>query len=67
MGIHGEGEIIGVGDSGLDAGHCFFENAQGDTATGQTFGPNHRKIVGYRAYADGEATGQRGDGDDCCA
>ena len=29
MGIHGEGEIIGVGDSGLDEGHCFFEQAPG--------------------------------------
>jgi hypothetical protein len=62
MGIHGEGEIIGVGDSGLDAGHCFFEDAQGDTAQGQTYGPAHRKIVGYRAYADDGATGQRDHG-----
>jgi hypothetical protein len=25
-GIHGEDEIVGVGDSGLDVGHCFFED-----------------------------------------
>ena len=31
MGIHGEGEVIGVGDSGLDVGHCFFEDAPGYT------------------------------------
>ena len=57
MGLHGEGEIIGVGDSGLDVGHCFFEEATGGTAADQTYGPNHRKVVAYRAYADGGATG----------
>ena len=31
MGLHGEGEVIGVGDSGLDTGHCFFEEATGGT------------------------------------
>ena len=25
LGIHGEGEIVGVGGPGLDTGHCFFE------------------------------------------
>ena len=62
MGLHGEDEIIGVGDSGLDAGHCFFNNAEGATAGGQTYGPTHRKIVGYRAYADDAATGTRDHG-----
>ena len=57
MGLHGEGEIIGVGDSGLDTGHCFFEEATGGAAADQTYGPNHRKVVAYRAYADGVATG----------
>jgi len=58
MGIHGEGEIIGVGDSGLDTGHCFFEQAPGQTANDQTYSPNARKVVAYRPYADGGATGQ---------
>ena len=31
MGLHGEGEVIGVGDSGLDVGHCFFEDQPGRT------------------------------------
>jgi len=57
MGIHGEGEIIGVADSGLDTGHCFFEQAAGQTAGEQTYSQNSRKVVAYRAYADGGATG----------
>uniref|UniRef100_A0A7S0J3W4 WW domain-containing protein n=1 Tax=Calcidiscus leptoporus TaxID=127549 RepID=A0A7S0J3W4_9EUKA len=57
MGIHGEGEIIGVGDSGLDTGHCFFEQAAGQNAVDQQYGPDHRKVVSYRPFADGEATG----------
>jgi len=57
MGLHGEGEVIGVGDSGLDTGHCFFEEAAGQTAAQQTYSANHRKVVNYRAYADGGATG----------
>merc|ERR1719506_1410355 len=55
MGLHGENEIIGVGDSGLDTGHCFFEEAQGGTPGTQNYGPDHRKVVAYRAYADGGA------------
>ena len=58
----GEGEIIGVGDSGLDTGHCFFEESQGGTATNQNYSPDHRKVVAYRAYADGGATGTRDHG-----
>ena len=59
MGIHGEGEIVGVMSTGLDSGHCFFENAAGQTPSDQVYGPSHRKIVSYRAHADGGATGQR--------
>ena len=63
MGIHGEGEIVGVMSTGLDSGHCFFENAAGETPADQVYSPSfrrgHRKIVSYRAHADGGATGQR--------
>ena len=62
-GIHGEGEVVGIGDSGIDTGHCFFEQVQGDTMAAQNYGPEHRKIVAYRAYADGTpGTGQRDHG-----
>jgi len=62
MGLHGEGEVIGVGDSGLDTGHCFFEQARGQTAAQQNPSANHRKVVAYRPYADNEATGTRDHG-----
>ncbi len=38
MGITGEDQIVGVGDSGLDTDHCFFDDP------GEPFGPNHRKV-----------------------
>ena len=55
MGLHGEGEIVGVMSTGLDGGHCFFENAAGEIPVDQVYGPSHRKIVSYRAHADGGA------------
>ncbi|MDT7903776.1 MAG: S8 family serine peptidase [Candidatus Caldipriscus sp.] len=53
-GIHGEGEIVGVMDSGLDYYSCFFR----DTVV-VTPGPTHRKVVNYRqlsSSADNFAT-----------
>ena len=60
MGLHGEGQVVGVGDSGLDGGSSYFENAAGGTPGNQQYGDTHRKVQSYRAYADGEATGQVG-------
>ena len=34
MGLHGEGEVIGMADTGLDTGHCAFEEAAGQEAMG---------------------------------
>ncbi|MBN1424682.1 S8 family serine peptidase [Candidatus Fermentibacteria bacterium] len=58
-GLHGEGQIIGIMDSGLDYNSCFFRDPEGDS-----FGANHRKVQAYRltggaAYdgcADGHGT-----------
>ncbi|MEO0174835.1 MAG: S8 family serine peptidase [candidate division WOR-3 bacterium] len=53
-GLHGEGEIIGVMDTGLDYYSCFFR----DTSVIMP-GPSHRKVVNYRQlspYADDFAT-----------
>eukprot|EP00854_Cymbomonas_tetramitiformis_P013223 gene13223-15625_t len=48
-GLHGEGQIVGVGDSGLDLSSCFFS----DSANGNIPGPDHRKVIGYRSdFAD---------------
>ena len=62
MGLRGEGEIIGVGDSGLDAGHCFFEHATAQSNAEQVFSSSHRKVVAYRGYS-GDALPSPGDRD----
>jgi subtilase family serine protease len=41
-GIHGEGQIIGIGDSGLDYDMPWFRDPAGTAV-----GPGHRKVVGY--------------------
>ncbi len=42
-GIHGEGQMIGIMDSGLDYNSCFFRDPEGDG-----FGSSHRKVQAYR-------------------
>ena len=44
-GLHGEGEMISCMDSGIDIGHCFHRDPEGDPP-----GPNHRKVKAYREY-----------------
>ena len=44
-GIKGEGQIVGILDSGLDYGSCFFRDDRNNVP-----GPNHRKVIAYRAY-----------------
>lgn len=43
-GLHGEGQVIGMLDSGLDYFHCFFYDPS------NPIGPNHRKVPFYRVY-----------------
>ena len=38
LGVTGKDQIVGVGDSGLDTDHCFFDDPDED------FGPDHRKV-----------------------
>lgn len=59
--IKGQGQVVGVGDSGLDYDSCFFHDAankitqaqipQGQTGQPKNF-PGHRKILQYVGYAD---------------
>ena len=55
-GLHGEGQMFGIMDSGLDYNSCFFRDPEGDA-----IGPNHRKVHAYRlaggAAYDGCDTG----------
>ncbi len=43
-GIHGEGQVIGMLDSGLDYFHCFFRDET------NPIGPSHRKVPFYLVY-----------------
>jgi hypothetical protein len=44
-GIHGEGQLAAVMDSGLDYNSCWFRETGGAAP-----GPSHRKVVSYVAY-----------------
>ncbi|WP_242353934.1 MULTISPECIES: CARDB domain-containing protein [Anaeromyxobacter] len=46
-GLDGAGQIVGVGDTGLDMDMCFFRDP-----SGAAVGPAHRKVAGYVASAD---------------
>ena len=62
IGLLGEGQVVGVADSGLDDKSCFFwdnSNSYSSVYTtrnnggGGTLEANRRKVVQYTAYADG--------------
>ncbi len=44
-GLHGEGQIVGVMDSGLDYNSCWFRDTGGAAP-----GPSHRKVINYSLY-----------------
>jgi subtilase family serine protease len=46
-GLRGRGQIVGMGDSGIDHDMCFFRDP-----AGVPIGPSHRKIVGHGSFAD---------------
>ena len=54
-GIHGEGEIIGCGDTGIDVDSCFFWDDTQNEISYDPDAPNlsHRKVVNYYPFADG--------------
>eukprot|EP00698_Gefionella_okellyi_P004979 TRINITY_DN1458_c0_g1_i2.p1 TRINITY_DN1458_c0_g1~~TRINITY_DN1458_c0_g1_i2.p1 ORF type:complete len:600 (-),score=93.13 TRINITY_DN1458_c0_g1_i2:233-2032(-) len=47
-GLHGEDEIIGQGDSGIDTTSCYFHDPTQAIPTDGSFNTQHRKILGYR-------------------
>ena len=59
-GIKGGNEVVGIGDSGLDMQSCFFRDSNNMNA-----GPNHRKVVMYRATSTGNLNDDHGHGTHC--
>jgi hypothetical protein len=62
QGLTGAGQIVGVGDSGLDVRSCFFREASSTFPVDNqnNLYPNAEKVVQYVAFADnmeGEASG----------
>ena len=52
-GLHGEGQIVGIIDSGAaDLEHCFFADDSGIPRPGPNPDPRHRKVVQARNAAD---------------
>jgi subtilase family serine protease len=47
-GLDGSGEIVGIGDTGLDYDGCYFRDP-----SGAPVGLTHRKVAGYVPFADG--------------
>ena len=59
-GLHGEGQTIGIGDTGIDHDNCFFRDAMVPVPIGRV-DPRHRKIVAYWPDSDsGDALGGHG-------
>ena len=65
MGLKGQGEVIGVGDTGIDVDSCFFWDSNGGSRPGPPLAPvkstTHRKIVSYQG-GHGAGTGDASDG-----
>ena len=59
-GLHGEGQTIGIGDTGIDHDNCFFRDPMVPVPIGRV-DPRHRKIVAYWPDSDsGDALGGHG-------
>ncbi|HMA47563.1 MAG TPA: S8 family serine peptidase, partial [Frankiaceae bacterium] len=57
-GLHGEGQIVGIGDTGLDYDMPWFYDPSGVPP-----GPNHRKVIGYdTTYGDDYDANEPGHG-----
>ncbi len=56
-GLTGEGQVVGISDTGIDYDHAAFRDPEGDS-----IGSNHRKIVNYVAYANDNDNDESGHG-----
>ncbi|MEM3396507.1 MAG: S8 family serine peptidase [Thermoplasmata archaeon] len=60
-GIHGEGQIVGESDTGIDYDHAAFRDPNVQIVQNQV-NQNHRKIVLYKNFADGKDLDSSGHG-----
>ncbi len=60
-GIHGEGQIVGETDTGIDYDHAAFRDPNVQIVQNQV-NQNHRKIVLYQNFADGKDLDSSGHG-----
>ncbi|MEM3738881.1 MAG: fibronectin type III domain-containing protein [Thermoplasmata archaeon] len=60
-GIHGEGQIVGETDTGIDYDHAAFRDPNVQIVLNQV-NQNHRKIVLYQNFADGKDSDNSGHG-----
>lgn len=55
-GLDGRGQIVGIGDSGIDMNSCFFSDPLvpfvAPVGTKEWYNPQHRKVVYYYGLAD---------------
>ena len=51
-GITGDGQLVAVGDTGLDFDSCYFRDDAHDVAFYPATNPNHRKILSYQECED---------------
>ena len=60
-GLRGHGQLIGIGDSGVDLRSCYFADRSGPNGSALPPGPDHRKLAAYNA-ALGDASDGNGHG-----
>ncbi|KAF6265943.1 hypothetical protein COO60DRAFT_1697601 [Scenedesmus sp. NREL 46B-D3] len=65
-GLDGKGQVVGIGDSGIDMNSCFFRDPANPfnppTDGKEWISPNHRKVVYYYGIADTTFRDQVGHG-----
>jgi hypothetical protein len=59
-GIRGDGQLVGIGDSGIDLSSCYFAHVE-PNGTALPAGPDHRKVVAYNS-AGGDTLDLNGHG-----
>ena len=65
VGLTGEGEVIGISDTGIDMNNCYFYDAD-HSPPYNVYNPLHRKVVYYNTYMDKEESFPEAHGTHVC-